>query len=98
MADPTDTPKIPEMVERAARRLFVHGAGLFLLDTPTEPKWEDASPIRQMFFCAAAADIIAALREPTEAMVKACFDGWRAEPEPTAQQLWHVMIDAALGE
>ena len=103
MADQSDTTtqRVPEMVERVARYLFSAGAGLFLMDTPTEPAWEDASPMRQLFFRTIAAGVFRIQREPTEAMLAGARDWSIAKNgqgvgNDQATGCWQAMLDAAL--
>jgi hypothetical protein len=89
----TTTQRVPEMVERVARYLFDAGAGLFLLDTPIEPKWENASPMRQLFFRTVAAGVIGkAMREPPHV-----DDPYKLGINPKPQQIWANYINIALG-
>lgn len=60
--------------------------------------WEIAGDHRQQFFLDQADAVLAAMREPTEAMVTAGYDvGYSPDPLPCGD-VWKAMIDAAISE
>ena len=82
------------MVERVARALFDEefgrlGAGL---------KFEDASPLARHEYWRLARAAIAAMREPTAAMLAAAGYVWSLEVHPGPPYDWVRMIDAAVRE
>lgn len=93
MADDNPT-KIPEMVERVARRMH---AKHFEFAVP-----DDSGHPGLFYFREMARVALQAMREPTEAMLAAvpagtcftCNRDWYSGP----QEIWQSMIDAALGE
>ena len=76
-----------EMVERVARRLLESNGYL----------WENASEGTREEFEADARAAIAELREPTEAMIRAC-DWPNTDRNSSLEDVWRVMIDAALAK
>lgn len=90
-----DDPMTP--LERAARALHrrrVEGQH----PKPDNYPWESLSRREQAIFRADAYAILAAIREPSEAMVEA---GWASEcviPSQSPEGAWQAMIDAMLEE
>lgn len=76
-----------EMVERVARALYA-------VNTGGAASWEDEAPEFQQWVCEQARAAIAAMREPTEAMVEEGASEIRAAGGP--EFVWRAMIDAAL--
>jgi hypothetical protein len=87
----------PEMIERVARAIWsadrnVGGYG-----------WEWLDESWRAGYYAQARSAIEAMREPTEEMIERGDDhakGWFASISVTydSEEVWHAMIDAALGK
>jgi hypothetical protein len=74
------------MVKRVARALSDHSAGTFYV--------KDEMSARAMYLGYARA-AIAAMRDPTEAMIRAC-DWPNTDRNSCLDDVWRCMIDAAL--
>jgi hypothetical protein len=89
-----------EMVERVARIVFDILAA--------DPDWDDAYETREQAAACGNDDtsqeecreyarrIIAAMREPTEAMIEASNREWDGRMSARSAGVWQAMIDAAL--
>ncbi len=85
MANTTDTPKIPEMVERIAQVLKACEYDC--------SQW----PVENLRHLATI--IFRSMREPTEAMLNKAETAHEIYvPDDHEKNVWRVMIDAALGE
>ena len=111
MADRTDTPEIPEMVERVARAIYdapngIDGdqiADMLYEDGRISGKTAEECRAQVLAVCRMASRAaIAAMREPVWRMLDAANDAF---PEPPTtmtcgefgKRLWQAMVDAALG-
>jgi hypothetical protein len=103
MADDTDTPEIPEMVERVAEALFDgHDTGI---PWQCAVDWFDAGPHQRrtdtgvlVSLCRFQAWLaIRAMREPTEKMLYECTTAF-GEAIWKGKTFWEEMIDRALGK
>lgn len=90
-----------EMVERVARALCAHDE--LDWDAQADPMTSGSGDDNQAAYLSAARAAIAAMREPTDAMVAAgldgadgCTDGWTVRAACIAEHVWGDMIDAAL--
>jgi hypothetical protein len=84
------------MVEKVAQAILnasVQSAGRSVLWTDDDTSWPAERIREEARACARAA--IAAMREPTEAMVDA---GWNASQGQGCFLEWQAMVDAALAE
>lgn len=90
--DVTDeSARMNEMVERVARAMFDKGEKWL---TPCAQVWETAPPVQKLILLAQARAAIAAMREPTKAMLQAFYgdvprERWLGDD-------WRDMIDEAL--
>ena len=87
-----------EMIERVAKALSDSERNYLA--------WEDESEVYKKLHREAARVAIAAMREPTEAMLAASVEhievagdreAWKGERENVAKDVWRSMIDAAAG-
>ena len=84
--------EVSEMVERVARAMYA------VIPDP-KAAWEESHWGQRAFFRAYAAAAMAAMREPTAAMVEAAESRQLSVHEPLpAGTAWRLMIAAALGE
>jgi hypothetical protein len=114
MADATDTPKIPEMVERVARAMWNDCRTYPFRHEYENLKWDALVKIANKETAARGdlnativvgmtrrrAKAIAAMREPIPAMNDAGINAdFYAQTDPLRPtQIWRAMIDAALRE
>ena len=98
-------PTTPEMIERVARASFAHwrdNANHLGVHMDKGQNFEDMTEGEMRFALAHARTILAAMREPTEAMVAAADDYVAdavRDKRPCGYRLvFEAMIDAALGE
>lgn len=88
-----------EMVERVAAAMYLHGPSTLVIPSGWPfPEWEEADQSIKDCWRDYARILIAAMREPTEAMVVAAGkeNELAATPEADATAAWQTMIDEAL--
>lgn len=85
------------LVERVAKAIFREGFHHDELESVVAAKWEEWPESRQQCRRKARA-AIEAMREPTNEMVGAGVEGWKANGYLSIQWVWPCMIDAALGD